>query len=501
MGTTADKLNYLIETKRRIKNALLVKGVSISENEPFRSYADAIIDIPQEVNGTILTPVEIGDVNFYDYDGKLLYAYNAAEFLNMTELPALPTTEGLTSLGWNMGLSYIKEMITTCGKCDVGAVYTTADGLTKIIIELKTEEQLRLFSFTVEQNSQTTRVNWGDGTDIETSRSGGAVTFSHTYANIGRYTISIEGTTGKERLSYIGGTNTYTTGVVEELYMGDSIIISGGYYQNLSNLKKIVISPYSTGISNGYKTLKLALRYTPNLQHITIPNSIENIELDCAYSGVKHIICPEGCDQVSIDCIYSGLEYIVLPIANIINTFRGSYSHNLRHIYNTSGYWERFSGATNCMKLKELQVPDSIDTINDNAFTDCLSLSKIILPQTLASLGSSSFNSCISLSEIIIPENVHTIPYRCFYACTSLCKVIFPSSIESIGTQAFDTRSTNMVLDFSAAIKVPKPVSNSYSQLGDPRAIIVPDDLYDEWVVQWGKNYASQIVKASEYNG
>lgn len=42
MGTIADKLSYLNDTKTAIKNAVVAKGVSVSDADTFRSYADKI---------------------------------------------------------------------------------------------------------------------------------------------------------------------------------------------------------------------------------------------------------------------------------------------------------------------------------------------------------------------------------------------------------------------------------------------------------------------------
>lgn len=42
MGTIADKIEYLNETKTAIKNALINKGATISDTDTFRSYADKI---------------------------------------------------------------------------------------------------------------------------------------------------------------------------------------------------------------------------------------------------------------------------------------------------------------------------------------------------------------------------------------------------------------------------------------------------------------------------
>ena len=45
MGTTADKINYLNDTKAAIKEAIENKGVTVSDSDTFRSYAEKIEDI------------------------------------------------------------------------------------------------------------------------------------------------------------------------------------------------------------------------------------------------------------------------------------------------------------------------------------------------------------------------------------------------------------------------------------------------------------------------
>lgn len=42
MGTTADKLEYLFITKEQIKQAIIAKGVEVSDSDTFRSYAEKI---------------------------------------------------------------------------------------------------------------------------------------------------------------------------------------------------------------------------------------------------------------------------------------------------------------------------------------------------------------------------------------------------------------------------------------------------------------------------
>lgn len=58
MGTTADKLVYLEETKADIRAALVEKGLDVPENTPFREYGDLI----RGISGDSLATV--GDVKF-----------------------------------------------------------------------------------------------------------------------------------------------------------------------------------------------------------------------------------------------------------------------------------------------------------------------------------------------------------------------------------------------------------------------------------------------------
>ena len=52
-NTTADKLNYLSETKAAIKQAIVDKGVTVDDSTTFRDYADKIGDISGGATGEI----------------------------------------------------------------------------------------------------------------------------------------------------------------------------------------------------------------------------------------------------------------------------------------------------------------------------------------------------------------------------------------------------------------------------------------------------------------
>ena len=52
MGTTAEKLSKLLDTKAAIKAALVEKGQSVSNSDTFASYPDKIRAIPSELTAS-----------------------------------------------------------------------------------------------------------------------------------------------------------------------------------------------------------------------------------------------------------------------------------------------------------------------------------------------------------------------------------------------------------------------------------------------------------------
>ena len=62
MGTIADKLTYLSDTKTAIKDAIVAKGISVADTDTFRSYADKVAEIQTKKIGVSIGNI-IGDVS------------------------------------------------------------------------------------------------------------------------------------------------------------------------------------------------------------------------------------------------------------------------------------------------------------------------------------------------------------------------------------------------------------------------------------------------------
>lgn len=91
-----------------------------------------------------------------------------------------------------------------------------------------------------------------------------------------------------------------------------------------------------------------------------------------------------------------------------------------------------------CSALTEIQLPENVISIGNNAFYHCITLAKVETSSSLASIGNNAFESCTSLSSIILPPSVTTIGSWAFGYCSSLTEVFFTSkSKPTIGGDAF----------------------------------------------------------------
>ena len=93
MGTVADKLNYLKETKIAIKNALIEKGVEVADSDTFRSYAQKVADIP--IGGADIDALIDGTLTEVTSDVASIREYT---FYNCSNLASI-TLPLVTSIG------------------------------------------------------------------------------------------------------------------------------------------------------------------------------------------------------------------------------------------------------------------------------------------------------------------------------------------------------------------------------------------------------------------
>ena len=230
-------------------------------------------------------PVRAKDVNFIDYDGTVLHSYTVAEAAALTALPALPTHDGLVCQGWNWSLDDIKAM----GRAvEVGAMYITDDGKTRIYIHLEDGRTSPMLGCCP---NGTVTVDWGDGTrpDTLTGTSTSTVkwTSTHEYSAAGDYVIKLTvsgsvvfaGSSSSNQYSnllrYSSGADTRNQvyqSAIQKVEIGDSVTsIDRSAFYNCYSLSSITIPGSVTSISGS------AFGGCYSLSSITIPGSVTSI--------------------------------------------------------------------------------------------------------------------------------------------------------------------------------------------------------------------------------
>lgn len=102
------------------------------------------------------------DVNFYDYDGTIVSSYTVQEFSELTAMPSNPSHDGLTAQGWNWSLANAKAYVAKYGKLNIGQMYITSDGKTRLYIKLIEGRLSPWLTLYLNENSELD-IDWGDG--------------------------------------------------------------------------------------------------------------------------------------------------------------------------------------------------------------------------------------------------------------------------------------------------------------------------------------------------
>ena len=94
--------------------------------------------------------------------------------------------------------------------------------------------------------------------------------------------------------------------------------------------------------------------------------------------------------------------------------------------------------------IVELQMPDTIRVIGENAFRECRSLTNAQLSDNLCEIGAFAFRDCDALENVVMPGDMRypdgsngMIGIGCFEGCGLLHEIIIPPGVAVIGANAF----------------------------------------------------------------
>lgn len=346
----------------------------------------------RRITGTLdTTPPEESDINFWDYDGTLLYAWTFAELATKTELPSLPSHDGLICQGWNWTLQDIKD---AGRELDIGALYITDDGKTRLYVDVDTETWDDFVLNYWQSTRNATAVDWGDGTTPETLNKDSYIEHRHVYASSGSYVITMsvkEGTTmrlGRDGYMLIakGETDSGRCAMLRRVEVGARAVCTNpGCFRNCVGLESITL-PQTTKVY----TVR-AFEQCMNLRVLIAADmgEIRQTFYNCA--NLRAIATPKGMTQ-------SGNSAIASTAVRQINfdMTTAYYAQALErvHIKAVNGQVGDFSG---CRALLEVTIPADATTFVAAAFQGDNALRRVTCLGDIASIPAQVFQRCYPL--------------------------------------------------------------------------------------------------------
>ena len=337
----------------------------VTPDTGYYGLSKVVVDVPQGGGGA-----SANAVNFRDYDGSIVQSYSAADFAALTAMPENPSHEGLTAQGWNWSLADAKAYVATYGRLEIGQMYITDDGKTRVYIHL---EKGRTSPMLGVCPNGTIDVDWGDGTahDTLTGTSTNLVKWTpiHAYAAPGDYVIKLT-VTGSMGFYGYESSNQYS-GLLRYTSSDDS---RNHVYQNA--IQKIEIGSSVTSIGNS------AFYDCFSLTSVTIPDNVTSIGNSAFYHcySLASVTIPDGITSIG----------------------------------NSAFYY--------CYSLTSVTIPDSVTSIGSSVFNGCYSLASITIPDSITSISNSMFTSCYSLASVTIPDGITSIGNSAFYYCYSVAE-------------------------------------------------------------------------------
>lgn len=224
-----------------------------------------------------------------------------------------------------------------------------------------------------------------------------------------------------------------------------------GVFASCANLETVTFKA-------GSKLQKIAARAFENcskLQSISLPDSVQTIE-ENGFAYCKNLGAVDlGNGLKEIDnyaFYYSGVTRVHIPDSTtVIGTcaFYGCTSLNEVTLGSGLKGIER-SVFSNCSNLKQIEIPDNITYISDQAFMSA-GLTSVEIPDSVTSIGSLAFYGCQSLKKAIIGNNLAYIADNAFTSC-ALTEIMWGEKVEKIGTESFSNNKNLMTVSIPNSV-------------------------------------------------
>lgn len=397
-----------------------------------------------KITGTLDTaPPKESDINFWDYDGTLLYSWTLAELATKTELPPLPSHDGLVCQGWNWTLQDIKD---AGRELDIGALYITDDGKTRLYVDVDTETWDDFVLNYWQSNANTTTVDWGDGTTPETKNASSWIEHRHVYASSGSYVITMSVKEGKTmRLG--NGTN------------GRMLIANGETDSGrCAMLAKVEIGERVTRVT------ERAFFGAARLKSVAVPSGVLFEPLRTFEQAANIRAVTAAFSSAIIQTFYNCVNL------RAIATPKGTTQSDDRYITNTAVRRVNFdmTAADQAQALERVHIKAANGKVGD--FGACRALLAVTTPADATTFVATAFRSDYALRRVTCLGNIASIPAQVFQRCYPLRFVDLThcTAVPTLANvNAFDQTHAQLEIRVPASLVAEWKAATNWSSLAD----------------------------------
>jgi len=276
-----------------------------------------------------------------------------------------------------------------------------------------------------------------------------------------------------DSVKIIGNTAFSHTGI-NELVIPEGTETIGNEICYQTNLNKIIISSTVNNIGNkiyghyglndvSFTEIQVSQEnpYYSSVDGI-LYNKDKTILLQCPQGKAGKVIIPDGVIEIKEQAFYKCEKITEIEIPHTVRSIGNGAFSDCTLLEKTtikdgvSGFKEEsyidFNSNTqgifkNCTSLKEITIPSSVGEIKRGTFENCTSLESVTFNKGIKYI--TGFNGCTNIKNLNIPEGVYAI-YDGFADCENLERVIIPETETGFGENSFNKNTTLCVVQNSA---------------------------------------------------
>ena len=280
-----------------------------------------------------------------------------------------------------------------------------------------------------------------NGTDIMTINRMTAL----KYLDISNARIVEGGVTYRDNLKTVDnviGERFFNDIGLEVLHLPNTIYKIEHYAFTESPLKVVTIPPSAKELEH------FAFLGCPALTSISIPGSVTSIGFEAfVATPLEEVRFEDGEEDLTIGFCFGNSPQMQMPVClktlylgrNIKYDDSSPFAlPSLTNITISKCVTAIGKGEFQRTGIRHITLPESVTTIEPEAFAYCTELESVVIPQSVSSIGYSAFENCNRLCSVSVPKNLEKIEANVFNGCSTLTEFLIPERVSSIGWSAFE---------------------------------------------------------------